>query len=227
MCDFHYGLYNIREERELASSSMEYIAKDIHDIKHTYIRLGFHLYEMKRLKYYEDFGFEDFYECIDTNFGMDKSMTSRCINVYFRFGYYNPGAVIPTMFINERYSDYSYSQLCEMLSLNDKDIKLISPDMTIKQIRQFKKKGVLPQNTNMSFVATSQQNCLVEDDIVSLQVNDLSSKVVEVASKSNKEIVIFDSNGKLLLRCNADIIFDGKDMNVVRLRNEVNYNGNI
>lgn len=217
MGKFHYGLYNIREERELASSSMEYIAKDVRDIKHSYIRLGFHLYEMQRLKYYEDFGFEDFYDCINVNFGMDKSMTSRCINVYWRFALRNPGSNIPTMFIDDRYSDYSYSQLCEMLSLDEKDIRRISSDMTIKQIRQFKKTGLLPGSENISAVATSQQNYLVEDDIVSLRVNDLSSKVVEVAPKNNKELVVFDKNGKLLLRCDADVILSGKDMNVVRL----------
>lgn len=40
-----YGMLNLRAERELATSSYEYILKDIKDIKNNYIRFGFHLWE--------------------------------------------------------------------------------------------------------------------------------------------------------------------------------------
>lgn len=63
-----YGMLNLRAERELATSSYEYILKDIKDIKNNYIRFGFHLWECQSMKYYEDFGYDNFYDFVDANF---------------------------------------------------------------------------------------------------------------------------------------------------------------
>ena len=57
------------------------------------------------------------------------------------------------MFVDDSYSKYSYSQLCEMLPMDEKQIKQIKPEMTIAAIREKKKEW---RNDKMS-VAISQQ----------------------------------------------------------------------
>lgn len=159
MEDVVYGLINFGEERELARASFGYIKTDISDIKNRYISLGFHLHEALAMKYYQDFGYADFYEFCEKNFQMDKSAVSRSINLWKEFADYDEKARSRKIFIDEKYRKYSYSQLCEMLSLDEKKRKNITPDMTVKQIREkkkeWKKKKSLVQDEKSS-VATSQ-----------------------------------------------------------------------
>lgn len=164
MDDVVYGLLSFGEESELARASFEYIKTDISDIKNRYISLGFHLNEALTMKYYQDFGYADFYEFCEKNFQMDKSAVSRSINLWKEFADYDEKASSRKIFIDEKYRKYSYSQLCEMLSLDEKKRKSITPDMTVKQIREkkkeWKKKKPLVQDDKLS-VATSQPEKLV------------------------------------------------------------------
>lgn len=124
---------------EFALSSFGYIKRDINDIKNEYIRLGFHLAECKRYRYYEQFGYDNFNEFVFSNFGLEKSSLSRCLSVYERFAMCEGPFSTPKMFIDKKYSDFSYSQLCEMVSMSDDMVKRVNPDMTISQIRALKK----------------------------------------------------------------------------------------
>lgn len=158
-----YGLINLREERELARASHGYIMRDISDLKNQYIRLGFHLAECQRMKYYEDFGFDNFYEYCDKNFKLDKSAVSRVINVWHDFCICNDSGT-HTMFINPRYEDYSYSQLVEMLPMDQVTRSKCKPNMTVKQLRDLKavKKQIIKEDPGtvidvpVEEVATSQ-----------------------------------------------------------------------
>lgn len=135
-----YGMFNLREERELARASFEYIDRDIIDVRTNFIRLGFHLAECKNMKYYEDFGFENFYEFVEKNWGKDKTATSRHINIFMKFSAVSEEhSNNHKMWLDEKYEDYSYSQLSEMLQMNKEQMKQITPDMTVKEIRELKK----------------------------------------------------------------------------------------
>ena len=155
-----YGMYELGPEREGARTSLKYIYSDVNDIKTYYIRLGFHLDEFERCKYYEDFGFLTMAEFCEVNLGMDKSAVSRCINVFKEFckrNYNDYGIGTCTMYIDDKWSAYSYSQLCEMLPLDDETRRQVTSDMSVKKIRELKKKKTAEPPT----VATSQ---LVEDE---------------------------------------------------------------
>lgn len=150
-----YGMINYGPERELARTSLKYILTDMNDIRHTYIRLGFHLNEFERMSYYKDFGYSSLVEFCDVNLGFDKSAVSRCISVFKEFAVRDEHGVYK-MWLNDKYSNFSYSQLCEMVSMKEEQRKLVKPEMTIKQIRELKKKNVSQKNDDVSQVATSQ-----------------------------------------------------------------------
>ena len=44
-----------------------------------------------------------------------------------------------TMSLQPQYKQFKYSQLCEMLSMSDKQREKVTPDMTVKQIRDLKR----------------------------------------------------------------------------------------
>lgn len=125
---------------ELSLASVKYVHSDLNDLQHSYIRLGFHLRELCSCNYHWQFGYWDFYNFCAANFGLDRSIVSRLMEVSKEFSKKNDNMQrSPTMFIDDKYKDYSYSQLCEMLPLSSDQRKQIKPNMTVKQIRELKK----------------------------------------------------------------------------------------
>lgn len=154
-----YGLFDLREEREMARASLKYIYADMTGIKRSYFKLGFHLHEFRQCKYYEDFGFATFEEFCEANFELDKGAVSRCINVFLMASAYNDKQYIMgnetrgcAMQISDNFKDYSYSQLCEMLPMTDKQRNQVKPNMTVKQIRELKNKPDIPEDKIVGFV---------------------------------------------------------------------------
>lgn len=142
-----YGKHTSKQRpRDEAFGSLKYLYTDLTDIRKYYIRLGFHLVEFKNCEYYKDFGYLTFEEFCDVNLSMDKGAVSRCINVHRQFNASNDvtchagvKSVGCAMDLSDRWKDYSYTQLCEMLPLSEEDRKKVTPDMTVKDIREFKK----------------------------------------------------------------------------------------
>lgn len=127
---------------EQAMCSVKYIYKDLNDIRRSYITLGFHLNEFEQCGFYQEFGYDTMAEMCEANFGLDKSAYSRCINVWREFCLKQNSC--PTMFLEEKYKDYSYSQLVELLPMDEKHRKLVKPDMSVREIRELKRKCLIP-----------------------------------------------------------------------------------
>lgn len=125
-----------QKQMELWSSNIYWVREDIQNIKASFIKLGFHLWEFKRCEAYRIYGYDDFYEFCDKNFHLSSSTVRRHIQLYERFGEHGDNQC--KMNIACKYENYSYSQLCEMLPLEDKELKNIKPEMTVKEIREYK-----------------------------------------------------------------------------------------
>lgn len=143
------------EVNELAVASFNYVKQDIADVKKRYMSLGFHLHEMEMRRYHEELGYDNFYECIEKNFHMDKSAVSRVIAVWKEFCS-KDDADSRKMWIDDRYEKYSYSQLVEMLPLKEQERRRVTSDMTVSQIRNYKKSLKEQTSKKKKSVATSQ-----------------------------------------------------------------------
>lgn len=133
-------------EKKDAQRYIGYVKKDIEGIKSGFIRLGFHLDEIQRLKIYQQLGYEDFYEFCEMNFRLSKSSISKYIKVFKRFCAKNGESVLDktnTMYLDKLYEGYTYSQLYEMVNLSEQEIYelKISPAMSEKRIRELVKAG--------------------------------------------------------------------------------------
>ena len=156
------NLVNFKNESvsENARDAFNYIRDDIQDIKTRYIALGFHLFEFDRNEYYKEFGYSSLADFVLINFNIDNKGLSKILSIYNRFG--EPYK----MFIADKYSAYSYSQLSEMVSIKDADLKNINPTMTIRDIRDFKKslkkekfRDVVKNEKVEKKVLTKQEKC--------------------------------------------------------------------
>ncbi len=195
------------EPRPEALGSVKYLCTDLTDIRRYYIRLGFHLEEFGRCGYYRDFGYDNLYDFCENNLGLDKSAVSRCINVYLEFNASAETKYIGNtkssgcaMELADRWKNYSYTQLCEMLPLSDEDRKKILPDMTVKQIREFKKE--LKEKKSIDPVASTQpekekkpfDNKRYESTFGIVRQNTVKSCS---PVRENVVVTVFDKDGKI------------------------------
>lgn len=203
-------IYTFSPPRELAYTSVKYLYADLTDIRRYYIRLGFHLEEFSRCEYYKDFGFANLEEFCEKNLGLDKGAVSRCINVYRTFN----ASVSPSfvngieikgssMELSNKWEEYSYSQLCEMLPLTPEQRKNVTPDMSVKQIREYKKS--LKNKKNDNPVATSQP----EEFDYSKYLNLKGAAQKNYISKFKGDFIslhIYDSDGKEIIGKFAEVL---------------------
>lgn len=195
---FGADIYAPEEVNELARASIGYIESDVMDIKKRYVTLGFHLYEMDQCRYYEDLGYENLYECIEANFVMDKSAVSRCIGVWKAFAAVD-GDGSRKMWVDDRYKDFSYSQLTEMLPMSERDRYRISSDMSVKKIREVKQrlkekkssenmKPVVEQEKDKISARGTRVNVREDDVVATSQLEDaVKDQPVEIVADQSDQ----------------------------------------
>lgn len=121
---------------EYLESSRRYIRADMEDIAANFLKLGYHLYEVQRQGTYTHAGYGSVAEFAETEFGIKKSTCYNLIKLvlhYSRDGH--------SMYLEDKYGGFGYSQLVEMLPLEDGERGMVKPDMSIVQIREIKKFG--------------------------------------------------------------------------------------
>ena len=219
------GTYVVPERnlpsQELALASVKYLYTDINDVRQHYFRLGFHLREFDKCKYYFCFGYSCLADFASVNLGMDASAVSRCISVFEKFCKWND--YIPTMFIQEKYEDFSYSQLVEMASIKDYDLlRQIKPDMSVREIRELKKrKNVSRENEDVSQIATSQkrpEGAICVTDLCDLRGAALYAKIKKAPDLDVKHISLYDFDGKPICKClTCDILLSDSNQIVLRV----------
>lgn len=128
-------------EREGARHSLRYILGDLGDIKEKYFILGFHLNEFANCEYYKDFGYDSMKDFCLANIPIEYSSLSRCMSVHKYTCERLEGKMYPLNMTNrmeDKYKQYGYSQLVEMVGMDEEEEKLCTPDMTVKEIRKLK-----------------------------------------------------------------------------------------
>lgn len=90
------------------------------------------------------------YEWAELRFGFKKTTTATLIGVCNRFGEYK-------QHLKKEFELYNFTQLTEMLPIPNELLSFITPDMTVKQIRDFK------NTANSAVQSTEQKNSSLEN----------------------------------------------------------------
>ena len=96
-----------------------------------FMYIGMLLLEIDAYGYYAEAGFSDVYEYAEVTFSFKRSSTNNFMRVYRKFG--------EAMGIQDRFKNFSYSQLVEMCSMSDQQISSCSPEMSVLRLREVKK----------------------------------------------------------------------------------------
>ena len=102
-------------------------------IKQNYLKIGWTLRYIKEKKLYEEEGFHNINEFASHYFGLSQSAVSRFIRICKEF------TVGDRPELMQRYRSYNLSQLEELLPLGEELRDQVTPEMTVTQIRDFKK----------------------------------------------------------------------------------------
>ncbi len=190
------------------------------EVGNTYLLIAFRIYEMYRNGNYKKY-YSTIVEACQAELGFKKSTTYNMINIVKRFGRPDSyGSISYQTFVN---LDYSYSQLCEMLSLSDKQLESVSSQITVKELREMKKVQTSGKIENEKEVIDAPADFIISEE--GIEEIEETSESLEAASAplSDLEVkfytLVLDEQQALSLRrlLNLNISNKNSDSNMCRL----------
>ena len=154
-----------------------FIRSNLQSAVRSVIATGFYLKHIRDNELYLEAGYKNINEYAMDRFGLSASATSRYITRNTRF---SRGGNSPL--IDDRFKDFSKSQLQEMLGISDEQLEQVTPDMTVREIRNMARPkeipyieipgqtelkdipGVMPEEMAESFEASTAELFGVEED---------------------------------------------------------------
>lgn len=163
----------------------------MYDIARGFVYIGFLLAECDYYHTYLEWGYKSIYDYAQSELGFKKSSVNNFINVCktFSANYSSVGYSLPfSSVMKDTYTQYNYSQLVEMLSMSDNQRLQVTPDMTVRQIRDLKKADSSVDSSRRLEVVTSPQSFSDVDYLIphSSDLRNLFSDI-EAASLYNSD----------------------------------------
>lgn len=116
-----------------------FIRSNLQSAVRSVIATGFYLKHIRDNELYLEAGYKNINEYAMDRFGLSASATSRYITRNTRF---SRGGNSPL--IDDRFKDFSKSQLQEMLGMSDEQLEQVTPDMTVREIRSMARPKEIP-----------------------------------------------------------------------------------
>lgn len=110
------------------------IQANVKTMARSFIAVGYYLKHIRDKELYLEDGYKSIWEFAQDIYGMSRSTASRWMSMNDKF---SGGGNSPIL--DDRYKDFGKSQLQEMLSLPAEQLEEVTPDMTVKEIRQIGK----------------------------------------------------------------------------------------
>lgn len=134
----HYDLFSVMNQTsDLIIKDHRYgiitkrIKEKIDDVFKNYLSIGYLLLEAKNNNIFEVNKYKDIYEYASKEFELSSTTTKNVMHIVSRFCD-EDGDLL------EKYQDYSFSNLVELLPVPDNDIDKFKPTMTVKSVRDKK-----------------------------------------------------------------------------------------
>lgn len=109
----------------------------IESVQDNFMRLGYLFDIIVKNKYYEQLGFNNFEEYIKEEYSFSRTTANKLIAIYRKFGK-EINDDYRRIEVKDEYKDYNMSQLVELISVSEDEIKTFEPQMTIKEMRENK-----------------------------------------------------------------------------------------
>ena len=122
-----YHNVNLEEAETFIKSNLQSAVRSV-------IAVGYYLKCIRDGELYQKEGYGDIWEYARDRFGFSMSTTSRYMARNDRFSKDGNSPILDV-----KYREFNKSQLQEMLALSDEQLEQVTPDMTVRQIRELKR----------------------------------------------------------------------------------------
>lgn len=111
----------------------EIIRNKLQGMTQNFIGIGFYLRQIKESEGFQKDGYESIYEFAEDQYGIKRSTAIRWMQMNEKFsqGGYSP-------FLDSGYKNFGKSQLQEMLYLDSEQLEEVTPEMTVREIREIR-----------------------------------------------------------------------------------------
>lgn len=154
------------------NSTTDKINKTLSKIKEDFVYIGFLLWEVREYKFYESKGYSSVVEYAEKELNFKKTSTYNFISVCEKFSTKKENGN-PTMNLDSKYKDFSFSQLVEIKTLPVEQLNSFSPSMSKRDIRE-KKKELNSNESNIIDVEFKQDQVVLKEN----QIN-FSDKILK------------------------------------------------
>ena len=113
--------------------SIDIIRDELHRTRRSFVKIGWYLKHIKDEEMFREDGYTDIFELAMDKFNISQPTANRFMNICEEFSVNHDSPEL-----DEKFVDFSVSQLFEMLPMDEENREQITPDMTVKQIREIK-----------------------------------------------------------------------------------------
>lgn len=127
-----------RRYEKLTSEEVAHaLEHEMKQIKNGFVAAGYYMKQMRDNEYYKDYGYETIWDFAEDRYGIKKATASRWMAINDKFSKDGNSPILAV-----EYQEFERSQLQEMLYLEDSQLKRVTADMTVKEIREIRKPEV-------------------------------------------------------------------------------------
>lgn len=123
----------IKPEQLGYKDSLDIIKDESYKIQKSFVKIGWYLKHIRDNKLYSEGGYANIWECAADQLGYSQPTASRFINICEKFSKDHNSPEL-----DDKYAGFDKSQMIEMLPMEQEQLDRVSPDMTVKQIRDIK-----------------------------------------------------------------------------------------
>lgn len=132
-----FARVNMMDPKQVGyQDSIDIIHEELHKTRKSFIKIGWYLKHINEEKMYVEDGYSNIYEFAHDKFNISQPTATRFINLCNEFSVEHDSPEL-----DERYFDFSVSQLFEMLPMKQEEKEQITSDMTVQEIREIKKEN--------------------------------------------------------------------------------------
>jgi hypothetical protein len=114
------------------ASQLSFIRQKANDILGNYVEIGYALIDIRDKKLYKAHGYSNLIECVEAELNMKKSTAYNLMKVAEKFG------DASTRRLLTEYGEYNYVQCLEMSTMTEKELSMITPDMSKREMKKLK-----------------------------------------------------------------------------------------
>ena len=172
------------------------IRKEMTNVEKSFLKIGHALYMIStnyNSKSFKTIGYKDIYDYAQKEFNIARGTCSDFMNIIEQFAKRDEhGYPLPEL--DEKYKAFSSSKLSVMVSLSDDDLEKVNENMTVRAIKDLKKKA-------------KSANSETSEDAEQIEIEDIIDNDVEVSNVviSFRTLEEYEKNidklDELILRC--------------------------